>query len=505
MNTLGTQTWLILRNDLRLFWRDLRSGKARMFSGTAMMVLLFVMLQGVAILTFFALRTAPPLVAETIAWFFVAFVMLGASVNNAVTVLFERADFDLLLSSPVSPAAILLARMMAMIATAAVSIGIFLVPILNGAIIGLSRRYFFGYIAWLLLAAIATCAGIALTLLLVRWLGPRRARVWAQVIGAVLGALIYIAFQVQNMVQAELKQTIGGAVGRLFEHPLATFVARAGRGDPLSLGALAVLSSAAVWATVRLLGKVFVSGIQEASVVRSRTRRRRSSRFVEGLLRATYRKDVRLIVRDPLLLSRVLPSVFFLLPALLPLARLGHAGAAGVLGPFIVIMAVMISSQLTTVAAAGEEGWDLIRLSPASTVTLRIAKIAAGMALPMGLSLVIAVVIAFLGRPGLAAFALATAILSSAGSCWLEVAVMQPTPRKDLIQRTGRKRAVLSPTRMVAGFTFIGVGTGAVALAAGHMWSFAFIAFGAVALAAVGCFVMMEMNDIEFEATTSKP
>lgn len=503
MNSLAAQTWLILRNDLRLFWRDLRSGKARMFSGTALMIVLFVLFQGVAILAFYALRTPPPLIAETVIWFFVAFVMLGASVNNAVTVLFERADFDLLLSSPVSPAAILLARIMAMIATAAVSIGIFFVPVLNGVIIGVSRHYVFAYVVWLFLAAIATCGGIGLTLLLVRWLGPRRARVWAQVIGAVLGALIYIAFQLQNMVHAELRESIAGTLGGFFQHPLAGFVARAGRGEWLPLGALAVLAAAAVWTTVRLLGRIFVSGIQESSVVRPQPRRGREFHFAEGLVRATYRKDVRLIIRDPLLLSRVLPSVFFLVPALLPLARVGHAGAVGVLGPFMVIMADMLSSQLTAIAASGEEGWDLIRLSPASTAALRVAKIAAGMALPIALAVVVGIVVSLLGHPGLAAFALVTSIVTAAGSCWLEVAVMQPTPRKDLIQRTNRKRRLPSPVRMIAGLFFIGGGTASVAAAAANYWAIAAIGFVVVLLTAIGCFTMIEMKDIEFEASGS--
>ena len=205
-----------------------------------------------------------------------------------------------------------------------------------------------------------------------------------------------------------------------------------------------------------------------------------------------------------MLLSRVLPSIFYLVPVLFPLNRIGHVGAAGLLAPFAVLSSVMLSSQLTAVAASGEEGWDLIRLSPASTVTLRIAKIAAGLALPMVLCGVVAIAVAALGRPGLALLSLVTALLASLGSCWLEVAAMQPTPRKDLIQRRGRRRKTATPGRIIAAIVFLGIGTATTALAANGRWLFASIAFGIVALTVIGCFTLAEMQDIEFENTTAR-
>lgn len=502
---LYQQAWLILRNDLRLSWREFRSGKLRLFSTLPFLILVLLAFQALMILICVALKRPPPLAAETVIWFFFGFFMLGASMNHAVTVLFERADFDLLLSSPVSPRAILLARLTGMAASAAFAVAFFIVPMLNGAAIGISAHYLFGYVVWLQIATITSCGGVWLTLLLVRWLGARRARIWVQVIAAVLGATIYILFQVQNAMPLELRQKMATTMTALAADPTLTLVPRAARGEWLPLLTLLGVAGIAALITTRVLGRTFVTGIQEAGVVRVRKRTGGSYRFASGLIWATFLKDLRLIVRDPLLLSRVLPSVFYLVPVLFPLHRLGQVGAAGVLGPFAVFAALMLSGTLTLVAASGEEGWDLIRLSPASTVTLRIAKIAAGMAVPTALVLIVALVITALGRPGLALLSTLTALTGAAASCWLEVAAMKPTPRKDLIQRGGRVRGRTTIGRVATSFVFIVGGTGAAVLAAKELWWWAWLGFGIVLLVALACFTLVEMEDIEFESTTTAP
>ena len=503
MNSLLAEAWIILRNDIRLLWRDLRSGRLQAFSSLTLLAIVFVLLHGLMILMFLGLHRPLPLGVEAFAWFFFGFVMLGAGMNTAVTVLFERADFDLLLSAPVSPAAILLARLCAMTAAAALSVAFFLVPILNGAAIGSSAHYLFGYAVWLLVAVTMTCIGVWLTLVLVRWLGARRARTWAQVIAALLGATVYIVFQLHNALPPEVQGAMATRTAHLFSNPAFTLIARAARGAGWPLALLLALAAASATVTTHLLGRIFVTGIQEAGIVKTRTHRHRDYRFADGLVRATLRKDVKLIIRDPLLLSRVLPSVFYLVPVLFPLHRFGHFEVAGLLAPFAVIAAVTLSSQLTAVAALGEEGWDLIRLSPASTITLRLAKIGAGMTVPMGVVLVIALVVSLLGRPGVALLTVATALMSSAGACWLEVASMRPTPRKDLIQPRARNRRPLTAARVLAGIGFLGLGTTTVVLAAKDLWLLAVVAFGVVTLTAIACFTLVEMKDIEFEGTVS--
>lgn len=500
MHSLRAQTVLILRHDLRLFWRDLAASKLSSVVSAGGVVILVEVIFHVIAIALFHFFGRPSLIAETAAWSFVTFAMLGAAMNQAVTVLFERADFDLLVSSPIAAPAILLARMFGMVIATAVSIGFFFLPVLNGAIFGGSVRYLAGYLAWALLAGLATSCGIWLTLLLVRMLGARRARVWTQVLAAVLGASVYLIFQIQNTLSPESQAAMAGTLHRIFGQPPLTYLSAAGRGDPLALLGLAVLAIGTLVITARVLGHMFVSGLQDAAVVKPRAHRHRDVRFTDRLFWATFRKDARLIVRDPLLLSRTLPSIAYVVPLLLPLIRNGHAGAAGLLGSFAVFASVTLSSQLAGVAAAGEEGWDLIRMSPASTLHLRFAKIAAGMAVPFAMVVALVVAMAFLGRPGLALFAGATAAVSCVGSCWIEVAVIKPTPRKDLIQRPNARRQSITALSIASAIVFMLASTGAVALASYGKWLWAFLDLLFVSLVAVGSLTLVKPRDIELEA-----
>ena len=250
------------------------------------------------------------------------------------------------------------------------------------------------------------------------------------------------------------------------------------------------------------LSRLFVSGVQEAGVVKTDKRRLGQFDFVEGLGRATFWKDLRLISRDPLLLSRILPSTLYLLPMLFAIGGFGRTGAAALLAPFGVLVSLFLSPQLTAVATAGEEGWDLIRMSSASTVRMRVAKVAAGLALPIAICVLIAVATAILGRPGLALLSVIIALISSSSACWLEVATIRPTPRRDLIQNYRLGRGASPGRALLTGVQLITGGAG-VSLAAHNQWALAIVACGLTILIAIGCFTLVKPRDPEFEGAAA--
>jgi ABC-2 type transport system permease protein len=447
------------------------------------------------------LKHPPALSTETAIWLLFGFMMLGAAMHNAIAVLFTRADFDLLLSAPISPRAILLARLAGIAVGAALSGAFFLIPVINGWTIGLGVRYAWGYLVWLLLAATMGSISVWLTLLLVRWLGPRRARTWSQVLAACLGASIYIGFQAQNFMPQEFRDGFGNVVATVFAHPVPATIPRAAQGEAPALLALVFVAGAFIAITARLLSRMFTTGIQEAGGIKPPTRTVAGHyRFAAGLGRATFRKDLRLIARDPLLLSKVLPTVFYLVPILFSIGKFGNAGVVGALAPFAVLIAISIASTLVSVAASGEEGWDLIRLSPASTLSLRVAKIAAGSVLPIAACALIAIAIAVLGRPLLGLFSLVMSALCAGSLGWLEVATIKPTTRSDLVQRGGRSGGV-SAERLVFGAIFMIAGVGGVVAAAYDSLMLAVIGFVVTVGAALLCFFTVKLKDIEFEAT----
>jgi hypothetical protein len=289
-------------------------------------------------------------------------------------------------------------------------------------------------------------------------------------------------------------------ISRVFDNPLLTFPARAGRGEWVPLLVMIAIGGGCAAITMRLLSRLFVTGVQEAAGVKPSTRRAGRYVFVDGLGRATFWKDLRLISRDTLLLSKILPSALYLLPMVFAMGRFDGSGAAALLAPFAVLVALFLSPQLTAVATAGEEGWDMIRMSGVSTVRLRIAKLAAGMTLPMLLCVVIAITIAVLGRPGLALLSVCVALVATSSACWLEVATIRPSPRHDLVQKYRLGRGA-SPGRAILTGVQLIIAAAGVSLAAHSQWAFAALACGVVGLVAIGCFTLVKPRDPEFEGS----
>src|SRR5476651_1121589 len=239
-----------------------------MFLKWGVFVFFSVLFHLVTIVACVMLGSPPPLQVEGVIWWFFAFVMLGTAMNAAIGSLYERADFDLLLASPVSTQAVLFARLGSIAAVAFLSVGIFVLALLDPALFFFSPRYLAGFVVWVLLAIVAAAVGTSFTLGLVHLLGARRARTVSQVIAALLGTSVYLASQLPNM----LIHTAGAGFlmrfyARIGRFPAFLFPAHAGRGEAGALAALALVAVAALGLTVRLLTRTFVSGLQDIAAV----------------------------------------------------------------------------------------------------------------------------------------------------------------------------------------------------------------------------------------------
>lgn len=442
MTSTAAQTRLLLRNDFRLLVRGLLSSKHSLLLSGIIMGVGLILFHAIAIAVFSYLAAAPTIEVQAMTWAFFIFMMLGAAMANAIRLLFDHNDLDLLFASPLSPRAVLLSRILSLFLGSLLSTALIVLPLINGAIIGISRRFAAAYPTWIFLALISASVGTSTALALVRLMGPRRARTWVQVFGAVVGAAVYLAFQSSRFIQSgepnqmldTFKTVINSAPGRT--------VARAGNGswiDLLFLGGIAVVCTAF---TARLLSQIFLSGVQE-SVSRSkkRTRSHRRHRVQAGLFNATLLKELRLIRRDPLLLTQILPSVMYVAPALFGFRSMG---GFNLLAPLSVIVGVQFSMLLTGVAVDGEEGLDLIRSSPLSEIRLRTAKIAAAMSIPLFIAFLLCSAVAVTGRPGLALIAFLTSVGTAAACGWLRSSEIRPSPRSDILKRRGGHLSVRS-------------------------------------------------------------
>lgn len=489
MTTAAAQLWFILRNDLRV---GLRSLWRRKWSLTVLLLIAGVgqvVLHGLALLLFGTLDAPPAERLETVAWAFFAFLMLGSAMQQAISLLFERSDFDLLLSSPVSPRIVLLARMLTISGSAGLGAAFFLVPLLNAAMVQLPSSYAAGYLVWLLLALLCAAAGTLVTLALVRSLGARRARTLVQVLGAFVGAGIYLTVQLPHFMGDRARPLLEWLSTPL-AFPAVHTVTRATHGSLTDLAWLLVTTATVVTLCARGLARTFLTGVQESTEHRSRRAPRGTLRLRDGVFRATYRKDLRLIARDSLLLSQVLPTLMYVLPAVFGVRALG---GWAILAPLGLLMAVQFSSLLTTVAVAGEEGLDLIRSSPISELRLRWAKIAAAMTVPVSVGFVLFVIVAATGRPWLAGLALVFALLNAAACSWLKASDAAPGRRADLL-RTARSRLTLKS--VLGGFVMGAALAGIGVLAGGGNALVATLFLGLNALAVLACFVFVEAKPL---------
>ena len=491
--TLARQTSVILRNDLRLLWRDYRTLRWRAFGTAGLLALILIVVHVFAFFIVHSLRQPPALGLEATAWVFFGFFMLGSTMNTSIGLLYEKADFDLLLGSPIDPRAVLLARLLSLGVSAFLSVGLFLLPLLNATSFVLAPRYFAGWLVWIFLAALSASAGVSVTLSLVRWLGVRRARVAVQVFAAVLGASVFLITQIPRMLPVRQSRAVFAQLTAISQHRAFTFLARGARAEPLPLAGLGLLAVGAVAVSTRRLSSVFISGSQDASSVVSPTRRRRAIspyRWAEGVTYATFRKDFRLIARDPLLLAQILPSAFYLIPGVI---GFGRGGGIALIAPIAVVVAAQFSLLLTAVAAAGEQCWDLIRMSPSAEIRLRVAKMLAGMALPVGLATAICLVLAFAGRPWLALITLATALTTASACAWLQVTVIRPTARRDVLKKRGSGsigRGIVSGALILSGALGVGMVSRGFALAGS-------VALIVLALGALACFTLAQPKDID--------
>ncbi len=469
----------------------------RWLGNNAILIALFVGFHLLSIAFFVLMHPHPSLPVEALVWVFFAFAMLGTAANQVIAVVFERADFDFLLSSPVSPRAILWARLGAITVSSFLSVGLFLTPLIDGVVIGLSRRYLAAFGVWALLALIVGSLGFWVTLVLVRWLGVRRARTVAQILAALLGAAIFILFQLQNVVPPSQRGLFMAKIAEVCSALGFSVVARAGRGEIPPLAILAALALGFSLITGRQLARLLVDGVQAADESQGpRTAKAGRHRWTTGLFRAAFLKDLRLTLRDPLLLAQILPSLLYLIPALMPSWRYLKLRS---LAPIGLGVTCQLALTLCLVSAWGEECWDLIRMSPVLEPKIRGAKIAAAMAPAMAVAVLCSVGLAVSGFPGLAVLTVLMSAACGCGCARLAVSEIRPTPRKDLLRRGGR---AARGWRIYAGMFLTAIGAAGLGFAGAEGFLprvVGAILLGVMLLCVVATFVLIEFDPAEFE------
>jgi len=141
----------------------------------------------------------------------------------------------------------------------------------------------------------------------------------------------------------------------------------------------------------------------------------------------------------------------------------------------------------------------LIRLSPAHDLTLRLAKMAAGLVVPVAFSAIIGLVLTIAGHPWLALTGLLIGASTASAAAWLQVTDIEPVARKDLFKRRAQRsklRGVITVLLMMSAAAGMGIA------AQGSLW-IGVVVLGVSQLGVIACFTFASIKPIHFEPSSA--
>jgi len=393
----GSLLWFA-RHELRLAWRDflamMTGGKTTrtvwLALGAAVFAVLAHWVAGLLLGPTLAqglVPDRPTLMLVTGAGLLFFSVMLSQAVESVTRAYYTRADLDLILASPASARKLLAVRAGAIaISTMALSC-LLAAPVINVLAFQGGLHWLSAYLVLVALGAFSAGLAMLVTLGLFATLGPKRTRLVAQILAAIIGAGFIIGIQAGAILSY-------GNLSRLALFQSETLLAlapdpdsplfwpaRAAMGElgPLLAVALVGLGSLAV--SIGIAGQSFARHATDAAGLTERSGTRTTDRAFRTAspAQALRRKEWLLLRRDPWLLSQTLMQILYLLPPAL-LLWLNYGNAAGV---FVVIVPVLVMASgqlaggLAWLAISGEDAHELIATAPISQAMVLRAKIEA--------------------------------------------------------------------------------------------------------------------------------
>jgi ABC-2 type transport system permease protein len=360
----GTTAW-IARHEGRLAWRDLlwmmTAGRRRRTRTVALLFILFLLfMHGFAALMLspYDLGAGTPdkrmLVTLTgtlaLSWS----LMLAQAMEAVTRAFYARGDFDLILSSP-------------------------LAAWRGGA------HWLGAYVVTMVLAAIAVSIAVVLTAALFRSIGPKRTRLAAQIIAAVIGAAFVIGMQLAAILSyGTISRFMVLQSDLVIAHAPETdsilwWPARAAFGDAPALIGMLGLGAILFGATVYLFAPRVAGYVLAAAGVSQETKRQigKAAGFRNrSPARALRQKEWTLLWRDPWLVSQTLMQLLYLLPPAFYLWRnFGSGnGASTLVVPVLIMAAGQLGGALAWLAICGEDAPDLIASAPVLSAQVLRAK-----------------------------------------------------------------------------------------------------------------------------------
>jgi ABC-2 type transport system permease protein len=412
-------------------------------------------------------------------------LMMSQAMEQVTRAFYARSDLDLILSSPTASRRVFAVRIGAMAISTMMMAVLLAAPFINVLIWRGGARWWSAYGVVAAVGATAAALSVALTVALFRTIGPKRTRLAAQIVAAIVGATFVIGLQVAailsygtlsyfTFLKSDLLVSYVPAVESLVWWP-----ARAVLGDLTALTAVlgtgALLLAGAIVAFSARFGEhaIAAAGISDAGVIQ---RRRQGFHAIspKGALR---RKEWTLLRRDPWLASQTLMQLLYLLPPGLMLWRAFGSNSSDVvlLVPVLVMAAGQLAGGLAWLAISGEDAPDLVATAPIPPSFIIRAKMEAVIG---SVALVFAPFVAAmaLASPHDALMATVGVVISAASATLIQLWFRTQARRKHFRRRQTSSRVAT----FAEAFSSIAWAATAGLAAAGH-WQAAFtalVAFG---------------------------
>jgi len=393
--TTTTLTWFA-RHEIRLAWREWlammtagRRGRTRAAIIGLIALAAFLHLPAYAVIGRFADLQAPldksSLIVITATIFLAWALMLSQAIESVTRVFYARADLDLIMSSPVALSNVFSVRIAAIALSVTAMALLLSTPFVDVLVIGGGIRWFAAYGVVIAIGLSAAAVAIAVTVMLFRSIGPRRTRLVAQILAAIIGAGFVIALQIAAILSygtlsrfAVLTSDAAAAFAPDTDS-IVWWPARAALGDGEALllllaGGLMLLGGVMAIFSARFADTaVSVSANAISAHQGSRTGAFRAGSRQQAL----RRKEFVLLRRDPWLVSQSLMQLLYLVPPALMLWRsFADSSAAIVLiTPVIVMAAGQLAGGLAWLTISGEDAADLVATAPLPSSRVIRAKI----------------------------------------------------------------------------------------------------------------------------------
>jgi ABC-2 type transport system permease protein len=426
------------RHEIRLAWREwiaMMTGGRRRRTRAATIGLLTVAallhLPAYAVIGKYAPLRPPlgktELIVVTAIIFLAWALILSQAIESVTRAFYARADLDLIMSSPVKLTRVFSVRLAAIALSVTFMALLFCAPFIDVLVLGGGARWLAAFGVVLAIGMSATAAAIAVTMLLFRLIGPRRTRLVAQILAAIIGAGFVIALQVAAILSyGTLSRfaVLTSAAAAAFAPDTGSVIwwpARAaiGEGETLALVlALGLLLLGMVMAAVSSrLADTAVRASANA-VPAGRGRQRRSFRAGGSRQQALRWKEFLLLRRDPWLVSQSLMQLLYLVPPALLLWRSFSDSSVAIvlITPVVVMAAGQLAGGLGWLTISGEDAPDLMATVPLPSSRMIRAKIE-----------VVLLAIAALFAPLVLALALASPLQAAVTAAGVAIAAVSAT------------------------------------------------------------------------------